>query len=107
MFDYYISCLKKYTVFSGRATRSEYWYFTLVNFIVSIVLTLLGLDLILGLYGLFVLVSGWAVFCRRMHDINKSGWNWLWLFLPLVGPIIILVYLCIPTKEGENKYEKA
>ena len=107
MFDYYVSCLKKYVVFSGRATRSEYWYFTLVNFIVSLILALLGLDLILNLYSLFVLIPGLAVFCRRMHDINRSGWNWFWWLLPIIGWIILLIYLCTPTKGGENKYTKA
>ena len=107
MFNYYISGLKKYAVFSGRATRSEYWYFVLVDFIVSIVLGLLGLELISLLYRLFVLIPSWAVFCRRMHDINRSGWNWLWCLLPIIGWIILLIYLCTPTKEGENKYEKA
>ena len=107
MFNYYISGLKKYAVFSGRATRSEYWYFVLVDFIVSIVLGLLGLELISLLYRLFVLIPSWAVFCRRMHDINRSGWSWLWGLLPIIGLIILLIYLCTPTKEGENKYEKA
>ncbi|MBQ7412984.1 MAG: DUF805 domain-containing protein [Alphaproteobacteria bacterium] len=107
MFNYYVTCLQKYVDFSGRATRSEYWYFALVNFLIALILELLGLDLISGLYGLFVLIPGWAVFCRRMHDTNRSGWNWLWLFLPLIGFIIVLVYLVSPTKAGENKYVKA
>lgn len=111
MFNHYIICLKKYAVFSGRATRSEYWSFILVDLIVFIVLCLLefrlGLGLISQLYNLFVLIPAWAVFCRRMHDINRSGWNWLWGLLPIIGWIILLIYLCTPTKEGENKYEKA
>ena len=107
MFNHYITCLKKYVVFSGRATRSEYWNFVLVNFIVSIVLGFLGLELISMLYSLFILIPGLAVFCRRMHDINRSGWNWLWILLPIIGLIILLIYLCTSTKEGENKYAKA
>ena len=78
-----------------------------MNFLIALVLGLLGLDLLSNLYTLFTLVPGWAVFCRRMHDTNRSGWNWLWLLLPLIGFIIVLAYLVSPTKEGENKYVKA
>ena len=106
MFNYYVLCLKKYVDFSGRATRSEYWYFCLVNFLVSLVCSLLGLESLSLDYALFVLIPGWAVFARRMHDVNRSGWNWLWLFLPLIGAIIVLVFLCTPSKSGPNKYDK-
>ena len=99
MFNYYVTCLKKYVDFSGRATRSEYWYFTLVNLLISVLLGLLGLELISSVYALFVFIPGWAVFTRRMHDINRSGWNWLWAFLPVIGWIILVIYLCTPTKK--------
>ena len=99
MFNYYVLCLKKYVDFSGRATRSEYWYFFLMNFLVSLALGFLGLDALSSIYALFVLIPGWAVFFRRMHDIGRSGWNWLWMLLPIIGWIIVLIYLCTPTKK--------
>ena len=104
MFNHYLTCLKKYADFSGRATRSEYWYFMLVNFLVGLVLVLLDLGLIWNLYQLFVLLPGLSVFWRRMHDIGRSGKNYFWFFLPMIGWIILLVYLTTPTKQGENKY---
>ena len=106
IFDNYVTCLKKYVDFSGRATRSEYWYFFLVNFLVSVILGALGLELLSTLYILFILIPGFAVFARRMHDINKSGWNWLWGLIPVAGLIVLLVFLCTPTKSGANKYGK-
>ena len=106
MFDYYITCLKKYADFSGRATRSEYWYFVLVNFLVGLLLGLTNLDLLRYIYSLFVFIPGLAVFWRRMHDTNRSGANFFWLFLPIIGCIIVLVYSVSPTKLGENKYVK-
>jgi len=106
MFDYYMTCLKKYVDFSGRATRSEYWYFVLVNFLIGLVLALVNLDLLGNIYQLFVLIPGLSVFWRRMHDTNRSGANFFWLFLPIIGFIIVLIYLVSPTKSGENKYVK-
>ena len=106
MLNNYILCLKKYIQFSGRATRSEYWYFILMNFLISLVLGLLKLDLLSNVYDLFVFLPGLAVFVRRMHDIGRSGWNWFWVLLPIIGWIILTVYLCTPTKSGEKKKQK-
>ena len=106
MFNHYVTCLKKYVDFSGRATRSEYWYFTLVNFLISLILALLNLEIVSNVYSLLVFIPGLAVFWRRMHDTNRSGANFFWVFLPVIGWIIVLIYLVLPTKPGENKYEK-
>ena len=106
MWNYYVTCLKKYVDFSGRATRSEYWYFCLMNFLICLCLGVLGAATLYSLYLLFVLIPGIAVFVRRMHDINKSGWNFLWGLIPIVGPVIVLVLACLPTKTGANKYVK-
>ena len=100
---------RKYVVFSGRATRREYWYVILFNLIVTAVLNLVSMakpdlgGLLSGVYALVTLLPGWALFTRRMHDIDKSGWNWLWILLPLVGPIVLLCRLCRASGE-DNKY---
>ncbi len=89
--SWYLEVLKKYTVFSGRAGRPEFWYFVLFNFIISVVLLLIdraigtasaGSGLLEGLYSLAVLVPSIAVGIRRMHDTNRSGW---WILLPIVN----------------------
>lgn len=121
--NYYLSALKKYAVFSGRARRSEYWYFVLFNFIFSIVAMLI--DKMLGstftfntingpmalpygycylIYALFVVIPGLAVLVRRLHDVGKSGWFILISLIPLVGAIWLLVLACTDSVSGPNKY---
>jgi uncharacterized membrane protein YhaH (DUF805 family) len=78
--------------FSGRARRSEYWYFVLFNMIFAIVAVVLdnilgtaiegvGYGPIYGLYVLALLVPGLAVAVRRLHDVGKSGWMFLIVFI--------------------------
>ena len=78
--------LERYAKFDGRARRAEYWWFTLGNVIVAIVLSLLGgvsdiFTVIYFLYALAVLIPSIAVAIRRLHDTDKSGW---WLLISLV-----------------------
>ena len=108
--------LNNYANFNGRARRSEYWYWTLAVTLVSGALTLLirlsgdsGIlhGLLNGIYSLFslaVLVPGLAVCWRRLHDIGKSGANWFWVFLPIVGIIMLLVWFCKDSQPGDNQY---
>lgn len=57
-----------------------------------------------GLYSLAVLLPGWAVFTRRMHDIGKSGWWWLIGLIPVVGTIVLFVFMCKDGQPGDNAY---
>lgn len=108
---------KKYAQFSGRARRSEFWLWTLFVVLVNFVLGFLSgifsvispeielvLDGLSTIASLAFLIPGWAVFCRRMHDTGRSGWNWLWLLLPIIGIIIVLVFECQDSQPGPNKY---
>ncbi len=101
--------VKKYAVFDGRARRQEYWMFFLVNIIISIVLNLIGraigLDSVLsGIYSLALLVPSLAVAVRRLHDTDRSGWWLLIGLIPLVGFIVLIVFLAQDTKPGDNQY---
>ena len=107
------SVFHNYANFSGRARRSEYWYFVLFNLIVGVVLgiidAILGGDTLLvsvisGVYSLAVLVPSLAVCWRRLHDIGKSGANILWGCIPLVGVILLIVWYAKDTQPGENQY---
>jgi uncharacterized membrane protein YhaH (DUF805 family) len=103
MFDWYKKVVfENYANFNGRARRSEYWYYTLVNIIISIILMVLdnSLGLKIGssnsgvlnsLYGLLVFIPGLAVAVRRMHDIGKSGWLLAIFYLAVTLCAIILV----------------
>ena len=111
-----ISAFNNYVNFDGRARRSEYWYFTLFNMIVSAVFAVLisfcrdgsiGARLFTGLSGLFslaVFLPGLALCWRRMHDIGKSGAYYLMILIPLVGPILVLVWFCREGDAGDNAY---
>lgn len=111
MIDNYVEVLKKYAVFSGRATRKEFWMFVLVNGSImvgfSIFSSVLNSSLIqvLGiLYILAILVSSLAVYVRRLHDTNHSGWWILLGLIPIVGPIILFIFLVTDSQAGDNRF---
>lgn len=107
--NWYIEVLKKYAVFSGRARRKEYWFFILFNTIISFGLILVevsagGPGIVVGIYYLAVMIPSLAVLVRRLHDTNRSGW-WLFInFIPLIGSIILLVFLVQDSQPDENRY---
>jgi uncharacterized membrane protein YhaH (DUF805 family) len=112
--NWYFGVLKKYAVFSGRARRKEYWYFVLFNILIAIVLGIIdgvigsstntGMGLLGGIYTLAVLIPSIAVSVRRLHDTNRSGW-WLFIgFVPLIGAIILLVFMVQDSQAGKNRY---
>ena len=108
-------CLRKYDGFSGRAPRAEYWWFTLANMLVQFVVVLVsviiwgagsytGGSALRGVVTLLLLLPGLAVSVRRLHDTDRSGW---WLLLPLVpvvGAIIMLVWLVSRGTRGLNRF---
>ena len=109
--NYYKKAFNNYIVFSGRATRSEYWYFFLVNVLLYIAVSILGgliskdvQSLFQGLYSLALFLPGLAVAVRRLHDTDRSAWWVLINCIPLVGWIIFIVFLATDSTPGENKY---
>jgi len=105
--------LGNYATFSGRARRSEYWWFALTSVIVSVVLNIVssisdGTNAIAGLVGLVywlgTLIPSLAVTIRRLHDTGRSGWMLLLALIPLVGAIILIVFLASDSGKGSNKY---
>lgn len=99
-------CFGKYATFSGRARRSEYWYFVLFNFIIGLVLGMIPvLGWILGIiYSLATILPSLAVAARRLHDSGKSGWLLLLLLIPLIGGIIIFIFTLLDSEKGDNQY---
>ena len=99
--NYYLKGLQKYATFSGRARRSEYWYFSLFNVIISLVFGfvcgLMGVAKYSSIYSYAVFLPAIAVLVRRMHDVGKSGW------FSLI-PIYNLILLCRDGTPGDNKY---
>ncbi|MFH9552919.1 DUF805 domain-containing protein [Streptomyces sp. NBC_00377] len=105
---WYVDVLKKYAVFGGRARRQEYWMFTLFSVIVSIVLAIIDAAIgssILGIiYAVAVLLPSLGVAVRRLHDTGRSGWWILIALIPLVGAIVLLVFLASEGKQEPNQY---
>lgn len=105
---WYLEVLKKYAVFTGRARRREYWMFFLVNFIVGLVLAVIGrvldLEILQYLYSLAVLLPGLGVAVRRLHDTGRSGWWLLISLVPLIGAIVLLVFLVSDSQPDTNQY---
>ena len=112
---WYLLVLKKYAVFSGRSSRKEFWYFSLFNFLIVIVLAVadvmtgtfdaeIGIGLLGGIYTIAVLIPGIAVSVRRLHDTDRSGWWLLIAFIPLIGAIVLLVFWAQDSQPGENQY---
>ena len=97
------SCFSQYATFSGRARRSEYWYFFLFNFLVSFVLGLL-LQPPAYVFALVTLLPGLAVGVRRLHDIGKSGAYLFIGLIPLVGEILLIVWFCQDSLPGNNEF---
>ena len=105
------SVFSKYATFSGRARRSESWYFVLLQVIVTAVLNGLysatesvAFSAILVLFDLALLVPSLAVCWRRLHDIGRSGAYYFFVLIPLVGWILLLVWMCQASQPGANQY---
>ncbi len=101
---------QNYCNFEGRSSRSEYWWFVLFNFILSAVISLVfsfsqTVELIMsGVVSLALLLPGLGLAVRRLHDTGRSGW-WLFLALiPIVGAVILLIWMIQPSQEHPNQY---
>ncbi|SRR5579883_222484 len=104
---WYLKVLKQYAVFSGRASRTEYWMFVLFNFLATIAVGLVGSllgsvtqtdqSVLVNIYQLAVFVPSIAVGCRRMHDTDRHG---LWLLVPIAN----LIFALQEGTKGDNRF---
>jgi uncharacterized membrane protein YhaH (DUF805 family) len=106
--EFFTDAYKRYADFSGRATRQQYWMFILFYMIFYIVLALidafiLGIPVLSGLFSLASIIPSLSIAARRLHDIGKSGWWLLISLLPLIGVIVLLVFLVMDSTE-DNIY---
>ena len=102
MFNNYVAVLKKYVEFSGRATRSEFWWFVLANFLVSLLVGfvggMIGVSALGMLYSLAVLLPSLAVGARRLRDAGFSPWLLLLLLVPIANIALIILWI-MPSKK--------
>lgn len=103
--------MSKYATFSGRAARSEFWFWTLFVFLIQIVANIvdIALDMETGtgiislVLSLALLLPGIAVGVRRLHDIDRTGWWWLIAFTG-IGVILLIVWACFKGTAGPNRF---
>jgi len=119
---YFLDTLKyRYAKFDGRASRSEFWYFALFSFLGSLFFGLIDTLIInpmLGatpdqmgqggilqfIFALVLLIPSIALAVRRLHDIGKSGWWYLIVFVPIVGILVLLYFFVLDSQPGSNQY---
>lgn len=106
---WYLACFARYARFSGRSQRREYWMFVLFNCIFASVLALADVLLrtgyvLYGMYLLAILLPSTAVAVRRLHDIDRSGWWLLVGLIPVVGNVVLLVFMATAGTPGANRF---
>jgi len=106
------SGFSNYVTFSGRACRSEYWFWVLFGVIGGLVTVILdsvifgyhaGVSPLNGIFDLVTFLPGLAVAARRLHDIDRTAW-WLLLALTLIGAILLIVWFCFRGTPGANRF---
>lgn len=120
--SWYMTALKKYAVFSGRSRRREYWWFVIVNAVISAILSCLSnrpddasdwnylgddpnfFNYLALIYALALIIPTIAVQVRRLHDTGRTGWWWFIGLVPCVGWIVLLVFNLFDSEPGPNKY---
>ncbi len=133
--NYFLDVItKRYFQFSGRASRSEFWYFMLFSIIFSLLLTMIGeslgllymiplelpmvneagemhnvmqdipINILQTAFSLLLMFPSMTVSVRRLHDIGKSAWWLLIAIIPLLGLLVLLAFYVMGSQEGENKY---
>lgn len=115
------TCFSKYADFTGRATRSEFWWFLLFYNLVSVPLHIVGFvlenwypaaELLISawlvvqiVFELGILIPNLAVSVRRLHDTNHRGWWLLIVFIPIIGIILLLIWWIKRGDEGPNRFD--
>ena len=107
------TCFNKYADFSGRALRSEFWWFVLFGILGGIITTIIDI-MILGysiesygpvniIFTVALILPAIAVTARRLHDINKSGW-WQLIELTIIGILLIIIWCATEGGKKKNIY---
>jgi uncharacterized membrane protein YhaH (DUF805 family) len=120
---------KKYATFTGRASRSEYWWFALANALIVIVLAVVGgiigsmgaapdasgrvqpgpgfaaVAVVVVVYGLAILIPSIALHVRRLHDANLAGWFVLLGLIPSLGGLILLIFAVLPSNPAGDRFD--
>lgn len=107
--NWYFKVIRNYAVFGGRARRKEYWFFILFSAIASFILMMLDVilwdwQILHTIYALTLFIPSTAVAIRRLHDTNHSGWWYLLIFVPIIGWLVMLIFMVINGDPGKNRF---
>ncbi|SHH19154.1 DUF805 domain-containing protein [Marivita hallyeonensis] len=110
------TCLSKYATFSGRAARSEFWWFVLFLMVMNLLLAILDralfgvtsdgqpISIIGAVFSLAIILPSIAVGVRRLHDLDKSGWWYLLILIPFLGALVLIYFFVQKGSAGENRF---
>jgi uncharacterized membrane protein YhaH (DUF805 family) len=114
--NYFLDALGKYAVFSGRARRSEYWFFVLFCCLIAVALCAVGFYVgkvtggpptlavyLVDFFSLLIFVPNLAVSVRRLHDVGMNGW-WVVLNVVPLGGLVLIYFFCQDSQPGANAY---
>ncbi len=106
--QWFLKAVRQYADFNGRARRTEYWFYILFYILFAIALSFVDAALTAGvlstLYALALMVPSLAVLVRRLHDTDRSGWWILIGFVPVIGLLVLLVFACMDSSPGDNRF---
>ncbi|WP_418608972.1 DUF805 domain-containing protein [Pseudoalteromonas sp. US3C1013] len=106
--EHYMNALRSYADFSGRNRRKAFWMFMLINLIFSLLTSVMdGITntmFVSTIYSLALLIPQLSAGARRLHDTNRSGWWQLLWLVPVIGWIILIIFLAQDSQEGENDH---
>lgn len=104
--EHFLDAFRNYANFQGRATRTQYWMFVLIYIIAYVILTMvdgmLGLPILTTVFALAIIIPSIAYATRRLHDTGRTGWWQLIAFIPLIGLIVLIVFLVMPTTDDQK-----
>lgn len=97
------TCFSKFATFSGRATRSEFWWFYLFTLLLSWFAQMAVGASVAGVVSLVFILPLWAAGARRLHDIGRTGW-WQLIAFTVIGIIVLIVWYATDSEKAANQY---
>ena len=105
--EYFTDALSKYADFSGRATRQQYWMFVLFYLLfyvgLAVIEGLLGISILTIILSIALAIPSVSLAARRLHDTSRTGWWQLISLVPLIGTIVLIVFL-VQDSHDDNEY---